>query len=577
MIARGRVLNDTALKSKAMFGFTVLKLASRHIHHTPIIFQEKKDAQVDLGVPWYLRQENSPPVEEIKKVEIPELPESAPGSLSELVHLIAEEYGIVDVEVFDLATLPEDHPKSVDVQSYDKYIILGTGKSEKHLYKAAYELKQYIKHHHDCMPVIEGMVSNSIGKVARRRLAKRVSRGPPATHSTYGIGANTWVSCDTGVDGITIHMLTKERRQEMNLEQLYSDAPDYESNRYTNNIDDDDIFYGIKRGFHTSTRVFNKADQLKVVYDELLENGKTMSLAKFKAQFDNLFSGASVEEYNRKVDFYKVISLMDEQLVTAEQVECIFKDKYSSLLLAQEQGIDWHMEVTNDIIKYMELLADVGDQYTPAQKLNKLSEFVSDMTNFTGDSVQLFSIDKFNALLWNLTTKSTFNQLDSAGIREVINTKGKFEPVVGKVEQDAKIERCVKELTRRSLPKEVFPLWFREQMMYTYGQTGAWDKFWKEFQSLVQSIGSSKDRVYFWVTTLIFLSKVNNRDALRTYFTKYWSSPSGYSFLKDFEKNDNRFNSDNERIVFKRTVQDIQNSYGSSPWKDEAVEFVENL
>lgn len=577
MITTGRIVNRNVTKSRAFFGISVVKLTTRTIHKAHCISQEKKDSSVDLEVPWYLREENTPQVQEIKKSALPELPESASESLSEFVRLAAEEYGLTDIEIFDLSTLPEDHPKSTSVQSYDKYIVLGTGKSEKHLYKAAYELKHHIKHHYNCLPVVEGMVSNSIGKVARRRLAKRVSRGPPATHSTYGIGANTWVSCDTGVDGITIHMLTKERRQELNLEQLYSEQPDYEASRYSNNVDEDDIFYGIKRHFHTSTRVFNNIDRLELIHEDLVENGKAKSAAKFKKEFDDMFSGSSVEEFNKKINFYKVLNLINPGLVSVEEVESIFQQKYLSLELAQKIDIDWTTEITNDTIKYMEFLADVGDYYTPSEKLDKLSQFISDITHFTGDSVELFSIEKFNALLWSLTTKSTFNQLDSAGIHEVINTKGEFEPVVGILEQDGTIERCVRELIRKSIPKETFPLWLREQMMFTYGQVGAWDKFWKEFQSLIQSIASNKDKVYFWVSTLVFLSKVDNRDALRIFFTKYWNIKSGYSFLNDFEKSGNTFNSENERIVFKRVIQDLKKSYSSSPWINEANEFAENL
>lgn len=577
MITTGRIVNRNVTKSRALFGILVVKFTTRTIHNAHCIRQDKKDSPVDLEVPWYLREENTPQVQEIKMSELPELPESASESLFEFVRLAAEEYGLTDIKIFDLSTLPEDHPKSTAVQSYDKYIVLGTGKSEKHLYKAAYELKHYIKHHYNCLPVVEGMVSNSIGKVARRRLAKRVSRGPPATHSTYGIGANTWVSCDTGVDGITIHMLTKERRQELNLEQLYSEQPDYGASRYTNNVDEDDIFYGIKRHFHTSTRTFNNVDRLELIHEDLVENGKAKSIAKFKKEFDDIFNGSSVEEFNQKIGFYKVLNLINPSLVSVEEVESIFQQKYLSLELARKIDIDWTTEITNDTIKYMEFLADVGDYYTPSEKLDKLSQFISDITHFTGDSVQLFSIEKFNALLWTLTTRSSFNQLDSAGIHEVINTKGEFEPVVGRLEQDGTIERCVRELIRKSIPKETFPLWLREQMMFTYGQVGAWDKFWKEFQSLIQSIANHKDKVYFWISTLVFLSKVDNRDALRTFFTKYWNIKSGYSFLNDFEKNGNTFNSENERIVFKRVIQDIKKSYSSSPWINEASEFAENL
>ena len=139
-------------------------------------------------------RENSSPVEVLNKIEVPELPENSPQSLQEFVTLLTVEYGLTDLEIFDLSQLPEDHPKSLEEQNEENYVILASGKSEKHIYKAAYELRLYIKHTYKHLPIIEGMSSNSISKVTRRRLAKRVRRGPPATASTFGIGANSWVA-----------------------------------------------------------------------------------------------------------------------------------------------------------------------------------------------------------------------------------------------------------------------------------------------------------------------------------------------------------------------------------------------
>ncbi|RCK58900.1 ATPase synthesis protein 25, mitochondrial [Candida viswanathii] len=580
MITRGRLLNRAIPRSRFLVGSRALNLVIRYMSQTPSTGQEKKADEasdlVDENIPWYLREENSPEMQALQKAKLPELPEGSPETLSEFVSLMGEEFGLTDIELFDLSTLPEAHPKSAATQSHDKYVIMGTGKSEKHLYKAAYELRQHIKHNHDHLPVVEGMVSSAISKTTRRRLAKRVSRGPPATHSTYGIGANTWVSCATGVDGITIHMLTRERRRELKLEELYSEEPDYEMDGYESTIDRDDIFFGIRRHFHTTTRNFN-ASKLKAVYDELVDNGNVKTLAKFKNNFDEIFTGESVEEYNRKVDFYKILNLLDTKLVPADQIESIFQDKYSSLLLAQQQGINWTEEITNDIIKYMEYLLDIGDYYTPIERLDKVSKFVADVTNFTGDSIQLFTNDKFNSLLWNLSLQSSYNQLDSRGIHEIIESKGVFNPIMGKVEQDIYITRSIRELIRKNSPDEQFPVYFREQMMYSYGQTGEWARYWRDFQSLIQGIGESKDRLHFWITTAIFLSKVNSRDALRTFFTKYWANPSGYSFVEDFEKNEKKFNSENEQEALKKIVLEIKQAHPTAPWLDDAVAFVANL
>ena len=59
-------------------------------------------------------------------------------------------------------------------------------------------------------------------------------------------------------------------------------------------------------------------------------------------------------------------------------------------------------------------------------------------------------------------------------------------------------------------------------------------------------------------------SKVDNRDALRHLFTKYWSNPSGASFVADYTTNNHQFNSDNERMALKNVLVQIGEKYNTS-------------
>ncbi|EMG48642.1 ATP25 ATPase synthesis protein 25 [Candida maltosa Xu316] len=574
MLTRGRrsLLQKLGTPSRSLL---TTRTIIRTFHSNTQLSEEKKDTNVDTNIPWYLREENSSPQDDLNKVEIPELPESAPETLSEFVNLLANEYGLTDFEIFDLSELPDDHPKSTKVQRDEDYIILSSGKSDKHIFKAASELKYYIKHNFNLAPFIEGMSSNGISKVTRRRLAKRVSRGPPATHSTYGIGSNSWISCHTNVDGIVIHILSPERRTELNLEQLYSENPDYEQ-EINKEVDRDHIFFGIKRQFHTSTRLWN-ASRLDSIYDDYLESGTANSASDFKKTFDSTFTGKSIQEYNKKFDFYKALHATNPQLVTSSDLESVLTDKFSSIELAQQVEIDWTSEITGDIIKYMEFLVDEGTSLTPEEKLTKLSKFIADITPFDGDKIHLFSIDKFKALLWRLTYNSTSNHVDASLLRDIVESKGEINIEVGRFDQSYALEKNIRELLLQFGSSDSIPLWLREQMMHTYAQSGNWKSFWREWQALIQLIGKSEDRVYFWVTTIILLSKINDRDALRILFTKYWNNDSKFSFVKDFANNKNQFNSDNERIAFKQSILGINKLYGSSTWTGEVAKFAEHL
>lgn len=580
MIVRGRCLSRLISKLVSLSSRPVGIILAKSFVTTTNLLQNSKNDSTEASIPWYMREENSSPVEVLNDVEVPELPDNSPQSLQEFVNLLTSEYGLTDLEIFDLSQLPEDHPKSLEEQNDENYVILATGKSEKHIYKAAYELRLYIKHTYEHLPIIEGMSSNSISKVTRRRLAKRVRRGPPATASTFGIGANTWVSCGTGIDGIVIHLLSRERRKSLNLEQLYSDEHENEESYSSPDIDQDRLFFGDRRGFHTSCRKLN-SNVLSKIYDSYVLNGNFDTSQKFKAQFDLSFKGSSIEEYNKKFDLYRAINLVNANVVNVNEIEQIIWDKYSSLDLASQLGIDWNTEIIHDTIKYMEYLVDLKTRHSPKEKLHKLSNFISNIMCFSGDSIDLFTIDKFGALLWRLTWVSKDNNaLDSANLNDIIKRRGDSEPSTNTILFDNELGRNVRELLRQnkySSNKETFPLWLREQMMYTFGQAGLWDRFWRDWHSILQSLNKTNERIYFWVITVLFLSKVDNRDALRHLLTKYWSNPSGVSFVADYTKNNNQFNSDNERMALKNVLGHIGEKYNTSPWAREAAQFADSL
>jgi hypothetical protein len=105
---------------------------------------------------------------ETKKIDLPQLPEGSPVSVEKFINVLAYDYGFDNIKIFDLSLLDEDHNFSTKNQS-SRYIMIGTGKSEKHIYKAGVELRNFIKHTYHVLPLMEGLTSQEMSPLARRR------------------------------------------------------------------------------------------------------------------------------------------------------------------------------------------------------------------------------------------------------------------------------------------------------------------------------------------------------------------------------------------------------------------------
>ena len=104
------MLGSTGIKSSFSFSRPISVILAKSFATTTNLLQNSKDDSTEATIPWYMR-ENSSPVEVLNKIEVPELPENSPQSLQEFVTLLTVEYGLTDLEIFDLSQLPEDHPK----------------------------------------------------------------------------------------------------------------------------------------------------------------------------------------------------------------------------------------------------------------------------------------------------------------------------------------------------------------------------------------------------------------------------------------------------------------------------------
>lgn len=171
-------------------------------------------AYSDTALPWYLR-EAAPPAAAAPTINVPA---TAPPAVHAFVELLSHKYGLVDLRLFDFA----------EGLNTPEYAIVATGKSDKHVYKAANELRLHVKQQLALRvsPQMEGFVSNARRNANYRRVMRRARKGPMATESDYGTPANSWIVCNTNVDGIHIHIMTEARRREVDLETLWeAEAP----------------------------------------------------------------------------------------------------------------------------------------------------------------------------------------------------------------------------------------------------------------------------------------------------------------------------------------------------------------
>lgn len=368
--------------------------------------------------PWYLREEaqitttpDRPP--------IPQVPDSAPPSVEAFLTVLSQDYGLDNLDVFDLTVLDPLHPQSVDNQPFD-YIIIGTGKSEKHVYKAGQELKHFIKHNFNQLAKINGLVNSTPSAVSRRRMLKRSNKNPLATDNDYGKPANSWVMCETGVDHICIHVLTEGRRDELDIESLFGEfgesgdtfgtgetldaevSENSESNSTGETVETVDTVETFQFDESTpgpagetkatltadtaevneitNSETTNKADEsipettprqipefflarrrlhtkanLASTYEDLLQASPNTDPQLFIVDFETKFT-PSLENYSLRAQFYGVVHILSPTTVPLSKVQQAFFDKYEDLDVVLNS--DLHGERINDVVQFMKLLID---------------------------------------------------------------------------------------------------------------------------------------------------------------------------------------------------------------------------
>ncbi|CDK27248.1 unnamed protein product [Kuraishia capsulata CBS 1993] len=240
------------------------------------------DQEATDSRPWYLRSEE-PESAIISGTEMPEIPQDAPARLVQIVEYIAKQLSMENLLIFDVRS---DHRDGYQGSQFvGDFMIIGSGKSAKHLHKATEELNNYVKKDLDTIPSYEGLLKSSDLFTARKRYKRKLKKSPAYALNDYGATANSWVMIDTNVDGIYVHFLTQERREELNLEELWASPEEKHLYQPRANIvsDSDDIFSGI-RYFHTSTARYQRSDL--DILAESAEKGDYKLAMEFNSKFN---------------------------------------------------------------------------------------------------------------------------------------------------------------------------------------------------------------------------------------------------------------------------------------------------
>lgn len=373
--------------------------------------------------PWYLNPNESPAISSpLNTIEIPEMPPNYPLTLENLTHFLANDLGIYDLLIFDMRSnsISNSISNSENISSEIEgahdiadFMILGTGKSSKHLLKASSELQFYIKHNLHKLPLTEGILKT--GKLAKyhRKLNKKGKTAPNYSKQTYGVTPNTWVMTDTKTDGIIIHMLTHDRRNDLNLEYLWSNKLDKSKYLKKNNSfnNDDNIFRGI-RYFHTSSRNYSDTTPTFNQFDLTSDNYNNhfRKLLKLHLIDHENFPLSHISEFLDKI--YKAGFTLNYQSLSSY---------FETILQSTEFHQNINIKNNTDNFKYqnkflLHILENYRINLTKDEIINFLPLLIISCSNFTNNSFLTLNkiLNTFNIQQENLFTHSNLlNSLDN--------------------------------------------------------------------------------------------------------------------------------------------------------------------
>lgn len=247
--------------------------------------KKAEDAAGNEDAPWYLQEE--PPrhptlVPELQP--LPDIPQNTPAILGELVKCLAEDMGLDDLNLMDLRSL--DPPAALGPSLI---MLFGTARSERHLHISAGRLKSWLRKK-GFNAHADGLIGRKDFKIAlrrRQRKAKLLGTTPSPAESglttrwiCMNLGTIEYQSTEemplesengtmsgfgvrqTGGTTIVVQMFTESKRQEMELETLWSRILARRSNQV---LVEDDLEYAEANAHPNEVSIFTEGGSPKVI------------------------------------------------------------------------------------------------------------------------------------------------------------------------------------------------------------------------------------------------------------------------------------------------------------------------
>ncbi|KAK9378639.1 uncharacterized protein V2V93DRAFT_375427 [Kockiozyma suomiensis] len=178
-----------------------------------------KDDELIDSTPWYLRVAESLAQTKVTNVAaLPEMPDNSPDELEPILAFLVRDLGLQELSVIDLRGVST-------VFGGEAIMVVSTARSERHLNRAAEQFRVFLKRTYRVKPIIEGLVGKERVKVQERRIKKKLSRytGDVTSYENdlRSLNKNSWVFFDSKVSGIHVHIITGDKRWELDLEGLW--------------------------------------------------------------------------------------------------------------------------------------------------------------------------------------------------------------------------------------------------------------------------------------------------------------------------------------------------------------------
>ncbi|KAL6719178.1 ATPase synthesis protein 25 mitochondrial [Lecanora helva] len=204
--------------------------------------------QVAPSTPWYLQldppQRLSNPL--LERQKLPPLPHYPPPLLKPILEHISTDLGLDNLTLFDLRNI--DPPPALGA---NLLMIIGTARSDKHLHVSADRFCRWLKTNHRLSPYADGLLGRGELKLKLKRKARRArllsNVGSSETESRDDGLRTSWICINVGTiqDGrentedysdqeayvgfggetegakVVVQMLTQEKREELDLEDLW--------------------------------------------------------------------------------------------------------------------------------------------------------------------------------------------------------------------------------------------------------------------------------------------------------------------------------------------------------------------